>query len=102
MNLVAATLITAITRLDIARYVETLIWIYTILILIKILLSWVPRMPYNPVLSAVVRFVDDVTDPYLSIFRRLIPPLGMIDISPIVAILALSLLGSLVVNLIAG
>lgn len=102
MNSVASVFVTAITRLDIARYVETLIWIYTILILVRILLSWVPRMPYNPVLSAVVHFVEDVTNPYLSIFRRLIPPLGMIDISPIVALFALNLLGALVVNLIAG
>ena len=92
----------AITRTDIANYVSTLIWIYTILILIRILLTWVPRMPYNPVLNSVIRFVEDVTDPYLAIFRRFIPPLGMIDISPIVAILALGLVGNLVVAAIAG
>lgn len=92
----------AITRTDIANYVSTLIWIYTILILIRILLTWVPRMPYNPVLNSIIRFVEDVTDPYLAIFRRFIPPLGMIDISPIVAILALGLVGNLVVAAIAG
>jgi YggT family protein len=92
----------AITRTDIANYVSTLIWIYTILILIRILLTWVPRMPYNPVLNSIVRFVEDVTDPYLAIFRRFIPPLGMIDISPIVAILVLGLVGNLVVAAIAG
>ncbi|MBK5230607.1 MAG: YggT family protein [Thermoleophilia bacterium] len=90
------------TRTDIANYVSTLIWIYTILILIRILLTWVPRMPYNPLLNSVIRFVEDVTDPYLAIFRRFIPPLGMIDISPIVAILALGLVGNLVVAAIAG
>lgn len=93
---------TAITRTDVANYVSTLIWIYTILILVRILLTWVPRMPYNPVLNSVVRFIEDVTDPYLAIFRRLIPPLGMIDISPIVAVFVLGIIGSIVVNLIAG
>lgn len=102
MNPLMSAIYTALTRVDVARYVETLIWIYTILIFVRILLSWVPRMPYNPALSAVVRFVEDVTDPYLALFRRIIPPLGMIDISPIVALIALNLLGALVVNLIAG
>lgn len=92
----------AITRTDVAHYISTLIWIYTMLILVRILLTWVPRMPYNPVLHSVIRFVEDVTDPYLAIFRRFIPPLGMIDISPIVAILALGLVGNLVVAAIAG
>lgn len=102
MNPFGPALVTALTRLDIARYVETLIWIYTILIFIRILLSWVPRMPYNPALNAVVRFVEDVTDPYLAIFRRFVPPIGMLDISPIVALFALNLLGALVVKLITG
>jgi YggT family protein len=95
-------LILAITRTDVANYVSTLIWIYTLLILVRILMTWVPRMPYNPLLNSVVRFVEDVTDPYLAIFRRLIPPFGMIDVSPIVAILVLSLVGNLVVAAIAG
>lgn len=92
----------AITRLDVAEYVDTLIWIYTLLIFVRILISWIPRMPYNQVLNTVVRFVEDVTDPYLELFRRFIPPLGMVDISPIVALIALRLVGGIVVNLIAG
>lgn len=92
----------AITRLDVADYVDTLIWVYTLLIFVRILISWVPRMPYNQVLNTVVRFVEDVTDPYLELFRRFIPPIGMIDISPIVALIVLRLVGGIVVNLIAG
>lgn len=92
----------AITRLEIADYVSTLIWIYTILIFVRILMSWIPRMPYNQALNVVVRFVEDVTDPYLEIFRRFIPPLGMVDISPIVALLVLRIVGDIVVSLIAG
>lgn len=94
-------LILAITRNDVAEYVDTLIWIYTLLIFVRILISWIPRMPYNQVLNTVVRFVEDVTDPYLEIFRRFIPPIGMIDISPIVALLTLRIVGGIIVGLIA-
>lgn len=92
----------AVTRLDVADYVDTLIWIYTLLIFVRILMSWIPRMPYNQLLNTVVRFVEDVTDPYLELFRRFIPPIGMVDISPIVALLVLRIVGGIVVNLIAG
>lgn len=96
----------AITRVDVASYVSALVWIYSVLILIRILLTWVPRMPENAALRTVVGFVEDVTEPYLALFRRLIPPLrggpGLIDISPIIAIFALVLVGSLVTALIQG
>lgn len=96
----------AITRVDVASYVSALVWIYSVLILIRILLTWVPRMPENAALRTVVGFVEDVTEPYLALFRRIIPPLrggpGLIDISPIIAIFALVLVGSLVTSLIQG
>lgn len=96
----------AITRVDVASYVSALVWIYSVLILIRILLTWVPRMPENAALRTIVGFVEDITEPYLALFRRLIPPLrggpGLIDISPIIAIFALVLVGSLVTSLIAG
>jgi uncharacterized protein YggT (Ycf19 family) len=96
----------AITRVDVASYVSALIWIYSVLILIRILLTWVPNLPENPALRAVVGFVEDITEPYLALFRRLIPPLrggpGLIDISPIIAIFALVLIGSLITSLIHG
>lgn len=96
----------AITRVDVASYVSALFWIYSVLILVRILLTWVPRMPENAALRTVVGFVEDVTEPYLALFRRLIPPLrggpGLIDISPIIAIIALVLVGSLVTSLIQG
>lgn len=96
----------AITRVDVASYVSALVWIYSILILIRILLTWVPNMPENQALRAVVGFVEDVTEPYLALFRRLIPPLrtgpGLIDVSPIIALIALTLVGSIVAGLIHG
>ena len=96
----------AITRDDVAAYVSSLFLVYLILIFIRILLSWIPRMPYNRWLSAAVEFVHQVTDPFLNLFRRLIPPLGgggfAIDISPILAVILLSIVWRIVVALIAG
>ena len=48
-------------------------------------MSWV-RLPYSPWLNRIQRFLFDVCDPYLRIFRRLLPPFGAFDLSPIVAI----------------
>jgi YggT family protein len=96
----------AISRYDVADYVDTLITIYVVLIFIRILISWIPRIPYNPVLRAIVTFVSDVTDPYLNLFRRFIPPVRLgpaaLDLSPIVAVFVLLILGGLVTALIRG
>lgn len=97
---------TAIDRFDIADYVSTLLSIYIILIFIRILMSWIPRMPYNPALSTVVRFIEDVTEPWLRIFRRVIPPLnvggGGLDLSPMIATFALILLREIVANVLTS
>jgi uncharacterized protein YggT (Ycf19 family) len=96
----------AITRDDVADYVSAVFLVYFILIFIRILLSWVPRLPYYPWLRAIVDFIHQVVDPYLNIFRRVIPPLGgggfALDISPILAIIVLSIVWRVVVSLIAG
>jgi YggT family protein len=94
----------AIGRNDVADYVNTLLYVYIVLIFIRILMSWIPRMPYNRYLSAVLTFVSDVTDPYLNIFRRFIPPLrmgpGALDLSPIIATFVLLFVGGFVVQAI--
>jgi YggT family protein len=96
--------ILAISREDVADYVNSLFLVYIILIFIRVLLSWVPRMPYNPTLRAVVDFIHQVTDPYLNIFRRILPPLGgrgmALDLSPILAIIVLLIAQGIVVGLI--
>jgi len=100
------SLLLAITRNDVAAYVDALFLVYFILIFIRILLSWIPRMPYYRWLAASVEFVHQTTDPYLNIFRRVIPPLGgggfAIDVSPILAIIVLTIVWRVVVGLIAG
>ncbi|MEI6360117.1 MAG: YggT family protein [Synechococcus sp. ELA619] len=77
--------------------------IYSLILLVRVLLSWFPNLDWgNPVLST----VSSITDPYLNAFRGLIPPLGGLDLSAIVAFLALNLaqqlLGSLSSNLMGG
>jgi YggT family protein len=96
----------AIDRVDVASYVDTLILVYIVLIFVRILMSWIPRIPYNRVLDAVLTFVKDVTDPYLNLFRRFIPLVrlgpGALDISPIVATFVLIIAGNILVGLIEG
>ncbi len=75
---------------------------YLILIFARIVLSFVPRMPYNPTLRTVVGFIHEVTDPYLNVFRRVIPPVGPLDLSPILAIFLLYIVQAIVVGAIEG
>jgi YggT family protein len=97
----------ALTRGDLAEYVNALFIVYVILILIRIVASFVPRMPYNPYLRAVLDFAHEVTDPYLNFFRRLIPSFGGgggfgLDLSPMIGLLVLFVAQKIVVDLIAG
>ena len=96
----------AITRDDVADYLDTLLLVYLILIFVRILMSWIPRMPYNRYLAAFLKFVTDVTDPYLNIFRRILPPVrmgpGALDLSPIIATFALIIVGRILVGLVRG
>lgn len=69
----------------VADLLNGLFTIYGWAILIRVLLTWVSPDPFNPV----VQFLNQVTDPYLNIFRRVIPPIGPIDISPIIAMMVL-------------
>jgi YggT family protein len=96
----------ALARGDVADYVGALFLVYIILILIRVLMSWIPRMPYNPALRSVLDFIVETTDPYLNLFRRIIPPIGGggfgLDLSPMIGIIVLYILRGLIVALIAG
>lgn len=67
--------------------------VYTFMLLARVIGSWFPRFAH----SRAMHFLGFYTDPYLNLFRRFIPPLGMIDISPMVAFMALQFLQYLVV-----
>jgi YggT family protein len=96
----------ASTRGEIGSFVEALVQVYTLLIIAYILVSLVQsagmRIPYNTVTSGIIAFLRDAVEPYLAFFRRFIPALGPFDLSPIVAIIALQLVGGLVVSLVQG
>ncbi len=76
--------------------VNLLFQILSILVLIRVLLSWIRPDPYNPI----VRTLIQITDPILLPFQRLIPPIGGMDFSPIIALIALELVRNLVVMLL--
>jgi YggT family protein len=96
----------ALNRGDVADYVAALFVVYVILIFIRIVASFVPRMPYRPWLRAILDFAQETTDPYLNFFRRFLPPIGgggfALDLSPMIAIILLFIAQALVVGLIEG
>ena len=74
----------AITTLQ--SFVSVFVWVYILLIFAYVLTSWI-RVPYS--LQPLVRFLHDVCEPYLRLFRRILPQLGPVDLSPIVAVFGL-------------
>lgn len=96
----------ALTRFDVADYVGALFLVYIILVLLNVLISWVPRMPYNRALRATLDFIKETTDPYLNFFRRFLPPIGgggmALDLSPMIGVILLFVARAIVVGLIRG
>jgi YggT family protein len=95
----------AITRGDVADFVDALFLVYLILIFANILMSWIPRIPRSATLRPVLDFITETTNPYLNIFRRILRPLGgpggmAIDISPILAIFVLIIAERIIVGAI--
>jgi YggT family protein len=92
----------ASARTDIADFLSTLIYVYTLLIIayivIQLLFMVGLRPPYSRVTDAVLGFLRDICEPFLQIFRRVIPSFGGIDFSPLLAILTLSILNNVVVG----
>ena len=99
-------LLEAVGRADIATYVSALFDVYIALILVYILLnlllSFGMRPPYSRIFDVIMDFLRDVCEPYLRLFRKFIPPLGMIDLSPMVALFVLFIVDILVTNAIQG
>jgi YggT family protein len=97
--------VVASVRSEIAGFLESLIFVYVLIIIAYIVSSLVfsfgLRLPYSRPVNAVLDFLRDVTNPYLRLFRRLGLQFGPIDFSPIVAILVLQIGGNIIVNLIA-
>jgi YggT family protein len=91
-------------REQIAEFLAALIWVYTIIVIAWVISSFVfamgVRMPYSRPLNAVLDFLRDVTEPYLRLFRPLPLRIGPLDLTPIVALLVLRIVGGIIVGLI--
>lgn len=100
----------SIGRDDVANYVSALFTVYLILIFARIVISWVVMfrgsLPYITPLRWVTDFIESSVDPFLNMFRRVVPPLGgsrmALDLSPILAVFSLILLQAVIVGLIRG
>jgi YggT family protein len=94
----------ALSRADVADYVQALFLVYFILIFANIVLSFIPRMPFSLWSQAVINFIRETTDPYINIFRRIVRPIGggpiSIDLSPMLAIIVLFVLNAIIVRAI--
>lgn len=75
-------------------FITILFQIYTLMLFARIISSWIPEIQE----TKAMQFIAFYTDPYLNIFRKVIPPLGMIDISPIFAFLILELIKMLILG----
>lgn len=99
-------LLAVIDRTQVAAYLNALLLVYSIIIVVHVLAQMIfslgGRVPYSRWSDAVLGFLRDVSEPYLGIFRRFLPMLGPVDISPIVGLLVLYLVGGLVVRAIHG
>jgi YggT family protein len=82
---------------SVQQFLHVFIYLYIFLILAYVITSWI-RLPYSPWLNRIQRFLYDVCDPYLRLFRRILPPLGPLDLSPMIAVIALVVVDRVVVG----
>ncbi|WP_314084138.1 YggT family protein [uncultured Gemella sp.] len=78
------------------KFIRYLFNFYEYSMFAYILSSWVPQIKNN----IIVEFLEVICEPYLKLFRKIIPPIGMLDISPVVALIVLSLLQNFIVTLL--
>ena len=82
-------------------FINVFVTVYILLILAYILTSWI-RLPYSPWLNRIQRFLYDVCEPYLRIFRRIVPQFGPLDLSPMVAVIVLIVAQRIVISLLGS
>ncbi len=81
------------------RLVDPAVQFLTLLVIVRVLLTWIPSVDYG---HPLIRLIARITDPILLPVRRILPPMGGLDLSPIIAILLLSLVGHLLHQLLAS
>jgi YggT family protein len=95
-------MVLASTRTDIADFLSTVIYVYTLVIIVYIITNLLfaagLRPPYSRTVDAILSFLREVSEPFLRIFRRVLPSFGGFDFSPILAIFALAIINSIVVR----
>jgi len=74
------------------HFIDIFLWVYVLLIFVYVLTSWV-RLPYSVWVRRISDFLRDVCEPYLRLFRRILPTFGPLDLSPVVGVLFLVILG---------
>jgi len=84
---------------NVTHLLVTLIQVYSLVLLARIILSWIPNLDRS---NPVVRFLYQITEPVLEPVRRVMPRLGMIDISPIVVFIGLHFLQKILVSVAGG
>ena len=85
---------------NISSFLQVFILVYALLIFVYVLTSWI-RLPYSPALNRIQRFLYDVCEPYLRLFRRILPQFGPLDLSPMVAVIVLVVLRSVLDSIFA-
>ena len=93
----ALVLADAISRIQ--DFVTVFISVYVLLIFGYIITSWI-KLPYSTWLNRIQRFLYDVCEPYLRIFRRILPTFGPLDLSPIIAIFSLYIIRAVIVSIL--
>jgi uncharacterized protein YggT (Ycf19 family) len=87
----------AITSVE--SFVRVFVLVYSMLILAYVITSWV-RLPYSPWLNRIQRFLYDVCDPYLRLWRRILPAFGPLDLSPVIGVAFLYVFLAVVTNIL--
>ncbi|MFQ5574005.1 MAG: YggT family protein [Terriglobia bacterium] len=91
---------------NIIGFVNAAFQVYYVLLIVRIILSWVPVNPSSDLAQSALRFVYDITEPYLALFRRLLPTFGLggggIDFSPIIAIIVLGLIQRAAITILSS
>jgi len=97
---VIATMTVLADAIDKAEtFVTVFITIYTIVLLAYVVMSWL-RLPYSPWLNRIQRFLYDVAEPYLRLFRRVLPSMGPLDLSPMIGIIVLWLIEQVLIRIL--
>src|SRR5881275_595123 len=84
---------------SVETFINVFVSLYGLVILLYIITSWL-RLPYSPGLNRIQRFLYDVSEPYLRLFRRMLPSMGPLDLSPMIGIIVLVIFGQVLIRIL--